>query len=311
MGLRNDPKVLIQKYDLKPNKLLGQNFLIDQNVLKKIIAAAQLTKDDLVLEVGPGLGILTEALAREAGRVVAIEKDKKMAGIVRNVLNDRNARNVEIIEGDILKFPISNFQFPNKSQIQNSKKQKYKLVANIPYYLTGRVIRKFLESGNPPSEMILMIQKEVAQRICATPPRLRQACLPTRQGFGGQAKMSLLAVSVQFYSKPKIVSFVSKNSFWPAPKVDSAILEISQNRNGVRYLFSRYLTPFLFFKVVRAGFLHPRKQLINNLTQGLKLDREQIAQALKKIGLTAEQRAETLNVEDWKKLTELLSGVLR
>ncbi len=294
MGLRNDPKVLIQKYDLKPNKLLGQNFLIDQNVLKKIIAAAQLTKDDLVLEVGPGLGILTEALAREAGRVVAIEKDKKMAGIVRNVLNDRNARNVEIIEGDILKFPISNFQFPNKSQIQNSKKQKYKLVANIPYYLTGRVIRKFLESENPPSEMILMVQAEVAQRICATPPG-----------------MSLLAVSVQFYSKPKIISFVSKNSFWPTPKVDSAILEISQNRNGVRYLFSRYLTPFLFFKVVRAGFLHPRKQLINNLTQGLKLDREQIAQALKKIGLTAEQRAETLNVEDWKKLTELLSGVLR
>jgi len=312
MSLKTDLKSLIQKYDLKPNKLLGQNFLIDQNVLKKIIAAADLSKNDTVLEIGPGLGTLTEALAREAERVIAIEKDKKMAEVVKNVLSDRNIRNVEIVEGDILKIPNTKYQT-----------QKYKVVANIPYYLTARLIRKFLEIEDPPSEMILMIQKEVAQRICARPPSLRS-------GASGQAKppkMSLLAVSVQFYAEPKIIDYVSKKSFWPAPKVDSAILKITPYATPICGFHTdntdkeicvsaselpepegrRRAFRVLFFKVVRAGFSHPRKQLIGNLSSGLKINREKISQVLKKIGTAPEQRAESLNVEDWKKLTEILN----
>lgn len=276
---KNNLFAILGKYNLKPNKLMGQNFLIDQNVLKKIIIAADLSKNDVVLEVGPGLGILTQALAKVAGRVVAIEKDKKMAAILQNILSDRNIRNVEIVEGDILKIPNT------KYKIQN-----YKVVANIPYYLTARLIRKFLESANPPIEMILMIQKEVAQRICARPP-----------------EMSILAVSVQFYAEPKIISVVSKNSFWPAPKVDSAILKISPaNTSGPQ--ISR-ITAEQFFKVVRAGFSHPRKQIIGNLAQGLKIDREKITEALKKFGLAPEQRAESFSVESWIKLTEILKPI--
>jgi len=321
------------KYNLRPNKLLGQNFLVDRGVLEKIIAAADLSKNDVVLEVGPGLGILTLELAKHAGQVVAVEKDKKMAGVVRNVLKDRNVRNVEIVEGDILKI-LDLSVIPAKAGIQDSgfriksgmtiiPRENYKLVANIPYYLTARLIRKFLESDSPPTEMILMIQKEVAQRICACPP------LAAPSGVGRRAKppeMSLLAVATQFYAEPKIISYVSKNSFWPSPKVDSAIIKITpwatlireshtdDTDNIVRVGASALTKPkgrsrafcVQFFRVVKAGFAHPRKQLINNLSAGLKIDRTKIAAALKKIGLTPEQRAETLSVDDWIKLSDSL-----
>jgi len=320
-------KDLLEKHDLKPKKLLGQNFLVDRNVLEQIIAAADLSKNDTVLEVGPGLGILTEELAKHAGRVVAVEKDKKMAEVVRTVLNDRKVKNVEIIEGDILKIKDGSFfirhpdppaggegslenarptfvgdSSPRHSGAQNDNISNYKLVANIPYYLTARLIRKFLESANPPTEMILMLQKEVAQRICAQPP-----------------KMSLLAVATQFYAEPKIISYVSKNSFWPSPKVDSAIIKMTPHRGhpeapsggeGSPAHAGRHSSEILrfaqndeknqrFFRIVKAGFAHPRKQLINNLSQGLKIDRTQIVAALKKIDLSPEQRAETLSIKDW------------
>ena len=325
---KNELKIILQKYGLRPNKLLGQNFLIDRSVLKKIIAAADLSKDDIVLEIGPGLGVLTEALAERAGQVIAVEKDKRMAEILEEKFSKSD--NVQIIFGDILKIlplglplckrgikgdleqnkilPASPAGGPNPL-LPKKGNNRYKVVANIPYYLTSHLIRKFLESNNPPQEMILMIQKEVAQRICAAPP-----------------KMSLLAVSVQFYAQPKIVSYVSKNSFWPRPKVDSAIIRITPHssplcKKGVRGDLEQNKIlpaspaggpspPFVkegadkFFKVVRAGFAHPRKQLINNLSQGLKIDRAKISATLKKIGLSPEQRAETLDVADWTKLTD-------
>ena len=324
MPFKKDLQELLKKYGLKPNKFLGQNFLIDRAVLKKIIEAADLSKADTVLEIGPGLGILTEELAKNAGGVIAVEKDKKMAEIVRNVLNDRNVRNVEIVERDILKTDISRLLFCHpearesgpkdlrrmpvmdshpreilhrRMAVQNDKHLDYKVVANIPYYLTSRLIRKFLESENPPAEMILMLQKEVAQRICARPP-----------------KMSLLAVATQFYAIAKICAIVSKKSFWPQPKVDSAIIRIApypstgsghsllpeQSDQGER-------NRRLFFEVVKAGFTHPRKQLINNLTHSLKINRFQIATALKKIGLAPQQRAESLNVNDWIRLANVLN----
>ena len=187
-------KEILAKYETKASKGLGQNFLIDKNILNKILEAADLKSDDTVLEVGPGLGTLTQELAKKAKRVIAVEKDETMIEILKETLAEY--KNVEVINEDILKYDL---------QIAD-----YKLVANIPYYLTSPLIRKFLESKNPPKEIVLMMQKEVAQRICAKP-----------------GDMSLLAVSVQFYADAKIISIVSKNCFYPAPKIDSAIIKIT------------------------------------------------------------------------------------
>ncbi len=206
-------KNLLLKYSARPSKGLGQHFLIDKKVLHKIIQAADLKPGDVILEVGPGIGILTLELAKKVKKVVAVEKDFKMIAVLKEVLRDY--KNVEIVRDDILKVNLNDFILKPKT---------YKIVANIPYYLTSHLIRKFLEIDNPPKEMILMIQKEVAQRIVARPP-----------------KMSLLAVSVQFYAKPEIITFVSKKSFWPQPKVDSAIIKITINKKQLtirqRFIF--------------------------------------------------------------------------
>ena len=271
MNLRTVKK-LLKKYDIYPSKRLGQNFLIDKGVFQKIIKAAGLSKNDIVLEIGPGIGNLTLELAKEVKKVVAIEKDKKMCEALKEVLNDLDIKNVEIINQDILKINT-------KYKTLNTK---YKLVANLPYYITSPIIRKFLEMKNQPKEMILMVQKEVAKRICAKPP-----------------KMSILAVSVQFYAKPKIISFVSKKSFWPQPKVDSAIIKITPCRPA----HAIGVNPLLFFKIVKAGFSHPRKQLINNLSKGLKIEKEKARNWLLKNKIQPSQRAETLILKDWLNLT--------
>ncbi len=270
-------KELFSKYEARPLKRLGQNFLIDKNVLQKIINAADLNKNDIVLEIGPGIGALTQELAKNTKKVIAIEKDKKMIEILKETLKDY--KNAEVIYGDVLKI----LELENYLKITKLKIKNYKVVANIPYYLTSPLIRKFLESKNPPQEIILMVQKEVAQRICSKPP-----------------DMNLLAVSVQFYAEPKIMNYVSKNCFWPAPKVDSAIIKIVPGRRTSQELF---------FKVVRAGFSQPRKQLVNNLTtlkslNGVKLDKYKVADWLLKNNTNPNQRAETLSVSDWINLTQ-------
>jgi 16S rRNA (adenine1518-N6/adenine1519-N6)-dimethyltransferase len=270
-------KELLLKYSAKPSKGLGQNFLIDKNVLDKIIDSADIKKSDVILEVGPGMGVLTQELAQEAKKVIAVEKDKIMIEILKETLNGFN--NVEIIQGDILK---------NKLQLP----KKYKLVANIPYYLTSPLIRKFLESENQPQEVILMLQKEVAQRICSKPP-----------------EMSLLAVSVQFYAESKIISYVSKNCFWPSPKIDSAIIKIVPNKPFDSAQGKKQIQRDLFFEIVKAGFSHPRKQLVNNLTSlkslnGVKLDKVKISNWLLRNNISPSQRSETLRVSDWANLTK-------
>lgn len=253
-------KELLSKYEAKPNKGLGQNFLIDKNILDKIVQAANIKNTDTVLEVGPGIGTLTQELAQKAKRVIAVEKDKSMIEILAETLS--GFTNVEVINNDILK-------------IEQSLPAGYKLVANIPYYLTSPLIRLFLEAQSKPKEIVLLVQKEVAQRICSKP-----------------GDMSLLAVSVQFYANCEIVFNVSKNSFWPIPKVDSAIIKIIP---AEKYKISAEL----FFKVVKAGFSHPRKQLIGNLSGQLNLPKEQVKDWLLKNNINSAQRAETLSVEDW------------
>jgi len=269
-------KNLLKKCKVFPSKRLGQIFLTDKVILRKFIKIANVQPKDTILEIGPGIGNLTKKLAIEANKVIAIEKDRKMIEILKETL--KNFKNIGLIAGDILKVDL---------KIYNLKPKTYKVVANLPYYIVAPTIRKFLESQNPPKEMVLIVQKEVAQKICAKVP-----------------KMNLLAVSVQFYANPEINSFIPKKSFWPQPKVDGAILKISNIKNQ-----KLKINKDLFFKIVRAGFSHPRKQLVNNLSKELKVEKEKIKDWLLKNKIQPTQRAETLSIQDWKNLAKSFSFI--
>jgi len=265
----------LKKYKIRPNKRMGQNFLISKTVLKKIIKAGNLKSSDIVLEIGPGLGILTKELSKRVKRVIAIEKDKKLADILKKELDNNGIKNVKIIQGDILK--IGNWKLIENWKL---KIENFKVVANLPYYITAPVIRMFLESERPPKLMVLMVQKEVGKRICAKPP-----------------KMSKLAVFSQFYGRPKIIGIVSKKCFWPQPKVDSLILQIRPLLNPDRKLIAADRK--LFSKIVRAGFSQPRKQLINNLSKSLEISREKVGKWFEKNKIQPTQRAESLTLQNW------------
>ena len=277
-------KELLAKYETYASKGLGQNFLIDKNVLRKIVLAGDIAPTDIILEVGPGLGVLTQELAPLAKKIIAVEKSASMQNILKETLADY--KNIEIIDADIL-------TLNPESYILNP----YKVIANIPYYLTSPLIRKFLEIETPPQEIVLMIQKEVAQRICAP-----------------VGKMSLLAVSVQFYADVKIVSYVSKNCFWPAPKIDSAIIKIIPHKPFDSAQGKKQISHDLFFEIVKAGFSQPRKQLGGNFSKFFppkadqpgaeKLKKEGIESWLLKNNIKPTQRAQTLSIQDWINLTQ-------
>lgn len=263
-------KQLLQKYGLSPNKVLGQNFLTDENAVSQLVESANISKDDAVIEVGPGTGVITKELAKYAGRVLAVEKDPKMVELLRSEF--KNEKNVTIIEGDILTFDIKNLNL-----LENSG---YKLVGNPPYYLTARLFRCFLEKKDiPPSSISLIIQKEVAQKISSKPPR-----------------MNLLAVSVQLYGEAKTVKKISRGCFWPQPDVDSAILTVSNIKKPA-------VNEKEFFRIVRAGFSSPRKQLVRNLSTQSGMSKEETEKWLLASGIDPKRRAETLTIEEWAKLT--------
>ncbi len=269
--LLSETKALLRRFGLKARKGLGQHFLIDSKVLETIVLAAELTTDDTVIEVGPGLGILTEELLRRARRVISVELDEKLASILQRRLSSFD--NLKVISGDILKLDPS-------SLVEGAT---YKVVANLPYYITSPVLRHFLEASKKPSLMVVMVQREVAEAIAATP-----------------GKMSLLSISVQFYARPQIVSLVPPESFYPRPEVDSAILKIE--------LYPKPLFEVTsvdsFFELVRAGFTSPRKQIANSLAKGLKLPKEEILALLEKAGISPKRRAESLSLEEWRRLFE-------
>ena len=291
-------KNLIGKYGIKPNKRMGQNFLLDESVLEKIIVAADISPKEMILEIGPGLGVLTFELAKRAKQVIAIEKDKKLAEILNHELKIKNIKNVEIVNDDILKIPIRQLadQISNQAPRLPAGRQNpnYKIVANIPYYLTSPIIRKFLETENKPEAMILMVQKEVAQRICAKP-----------------GQMSILSVAVQFYGWPEIVDYVSKKSFYPQPKVDSAIIKIVPKEIPE-------IDTKKFFKLIRTGFSAKRKFLINNLSSKIQRPPASPSEAgwakskfqniFAEIGLDEKIRAENLTISDWLKLYAVLKN---
>jgi 16S rRNA (adenine1518-N6/adenine1519-N6)-dimethyltransferase len=260
-------KRLLASHDLHARKGLGQNFLIDGNILKKIAAAAELTPADTVIEVGPGLGVLTEILVEQAGKVIAVELDTNLANILK--ANFAGSAKFTIVNEDILKV---------KPQDILTGITEYKVVANLPYYITSAVIRYFLEAPVKPSVLVLMVQKEVAKQITALP-----------------GEMSLLSVSVQLYGKPTQVSKVAAGCFYPAPNVDSAILRIDVYPQAK--IASEEVTGF--FDIARAGFSANRKQLPNSLSNGLKRPKEEIIPLLEKAKIDPKRRAETLTIDEW------------
>jgi len=269
-------KRLLRQSGLRAKKGLGQHFLIDEKTLETIVIAAELSPEDIVIEVGPGLGVLTIELARRAGKVIAVELDTKLASLLKRRL--ASLPNVNIVNADIL----------NVSPTQLlGEENNYKVVANLPYYVTSPILRYFVEASPKPSLMVVMVQKEVGEAIAASP-----------------GKMSLLTVSLQVYSKPKIVSYVSSQSFYPPPKVDSAIVR-----------FDLFPEPAVkvtdidsFFKVVRCGFSSPRKQLRNSLAHGLEVKPAEVGLLLEKARIEPQRRAETLSLEEWARLYEVLAA---
>ncbi|MGQ9626577.1 MAG: 16S rRNA (adenine(1518)-N(6)/adenine(1519)-N(6))-dimethyltransferase RsmA [Anaerolineae bacterium] len=265
---------LLREFDLHPRKKLGQNFLLAEGILRKILAAAEVGPEDTVLEVGAGPGTLTRLLAERAGRVVAIELDSGLAKVLAHTL--RAYHNVEIVEGDILALEPARLVAPAAT---------YKVVANLPYYITSAALRHLLEAEIRPRLMVVTVQYEVAQRLLARP-----------------GEMSLLAVSVQFYGRPKLVARVPAGAFYPRPEVDSAIVRID-------------LHPALplavgdlvrFFTLVRAGFAQKRKQLRNSLAAGLALPALEMEAALRQAGIDPKRRPQSLSLEEWKRLYQAL-----
>jgi len=264
---------LLRQTGIRPKKRLGQHFLVDEAILNTILVAAELSSEDVVIEIGPGLGVLTAELARRAGKVIAVELDTKLASLLKRKL--ASVPNVNVINADILKV--------SPSQLLETKGD-YKVVANLPYYITSPILRHFVEASPKPSLMVVMVQKEVGNAIVA-----------------GPGEMSLLAVSLQVYSKPKIVSYVSSQSFYPPPKVDSAIVRfdlLPQPAVKVADING-------FFQVVKCGFSSPRKQLHNSLAQGMGVKPAEVAPLLERAGIESQRRAETLSLEEWARLYEV------
>jgi len=298
MDILNRTKEICRLYNINPSRSKGQNFLVNEKVYGEIIAAANLTKDDVVLEVGPGLGILTAKLAEKAGRVIAVELDDKLAKYLQDGLANSEVDNIEVINENILDFDIKKI-FSTKSlthpvsrgAIHPSRGGDFKVVANLPYNITSVFIRRFLTAEQQPEEMILMLQKEVAERICAKP-----------------GDMSLLALGVQFFAEPEIIAKVLKEDFWPMPQVDSAIIRIRAKNKEQRALAAesaeRDSAEAIFFRLAKFGFSAKRKMLKNNLAGGLHIAPAEAEKMLVAAGLNPKIRAEDLSVEDWKKIIE-------
>lgn len=262
---------LLREYDLSPRKSLGQNFLVDHGALEKVVDAAEIEPIDVVLEIGAGLGSLTRFLSAAARKVVAVELDSKLIPILETVLGSEG--NVELVYGDILKLDPTRL----------ISVDQYLVVANIPYYITSAIFRHLLAAKRKPRRIVMTIQKEVAQRICAEP-----------------GDMSLLALSVQVFGKARIVAKISAGSFYPAPNVDSAVIRVDLYPNPL-VDESKLDT---FFQLSRAGFGQKRKMLRKSLAAGLSLPVAVAEEMLIKNDIDPTRRAETLSIEEWGKLTE-------
>ncbi len=270
-----DVRRLLEQWDLRPSKGLGQNFLVNPAVLEKIVAAAELTPDNAVLEIGAGLGTMTELLARDAGHVVAVELDQRLIPVLQDVLSGLD--NVTLVQGDILALdPVA---------LVGGLDLQYQVVANLPYYITSAVLRHLLEASLKPQRIVITVQREVAERIVAKP-----------------GKMSLLAVSVQFYGRPQLLFRIKPGSFYPSPEVESAVVRVDVHEKPIAPVEETDA----FFRVVRAGFSQRRKQLRNTLSAGLRRAPTEVATKLEKVGVDPRRRAETLGLQEWVRVARVL-----
>ena len=265
-------KSLMQKNNLWAKKGLGQNFLIDEKAFDMIIGAADLKPSDNVIEVGPGTGFLTEKLIEKAGCVIAVEYDANMVRLLEKRFKD--VKNLTIIHSDIL-----------RTKDYGLRTKLYKVVANIPYYITSPLIKHFLQSDLQPEMMVLLVQKEVAEKVC---------------GITGK---SLITIETQLFGKPEIIGIVPSSSFYPAPKVDSAILKID--------VFKKPLVPENqlsdFLRIVKFGFSQKRKKLSNALGAGLHIAPSEIAEIIRSADVDPDFRPESLDIDDWKRLAMALT----
>ena len=265
-------KRLMARHGIHPNQGLGQHLLISRRALNAVVNAAELSPDDNVLEVGAGPGVLTRELAERARRVVAVELDRAVLPVLRETTAD--LPNVEIIPRNLLEV--------QPEEVFGA--EPYKLVANLPYYITSLILRYLLESTNPPRMLVVMVQREVAERLVAEP-----------------GEMSLLALSVQFYGAPRIVAYVPATAFYPPPKVDSAVVRVDLHPSPLLDAATREL----FFELIHAGFAEKRKQIHNSLTRHLSAPRETISRWLSDAGIDPMRRAQTLSLEEWLHLTRV------
>ena len=269
---------LLREHGLSPRKGLGQNFLIDSAALRKLVEAAEVEAQSDVLEIGPGVGSLTAELARSAGRVTAVEIDANLIPVLRQVL--ATYPNVHLVHGDILEIDLDALQLT----------PGYLVVANIPYYITSAIIRRLLEAPVRPARMVLTVQREVAERLAAAP-----------------GDLSLLAVSVQFYGQPQIVTKLNPAAFWPRPDVESAVVRIDVYPTPIVEVPSEQA----FFRVVRAGFSQKRKQLRNAISSGMSVNKARADELLLGSGIDPSRRAETLTLEEWAALTRAFNEIGR
>jgi 16S rRNA (adenine1518-N6/adenine1519-N6)-dimethyltransferase len=286
-----DTLSLLRKYGFHPRKSLGQNFLIDSTAPHRIAESADLTADDTVLEIGAGLGALTYELGQRCHRVYAVETDPHLVAILQHELAPY--KNIKIVEKDILKLdPASVLDMHPPSiqpQLWGSLIQNYVVVANLPYYITAAVMRHIFESTIRPDRMVVTVQREVAQRMIAQP-----------------GEMSLLSISTQFYSLPRIVMRLKRGAFSPPPKVESAVVRMDLYDNPPVVAGNIEL----FFDIVKAGFSQKRKQLRNSLAAGLHLHTSVIEKVLAKCEVDHTRRAETLSLEEWSGVYQSLSSYI-
>ena len=279
MNLEQETKYIMNKYNITANKGYGQNFLIDEFTIQEIVNKAEVSKEDLIIEIGPGLGSLTSLLLEHAGKVICIELDKKMI----NLLNDRFSLydNFELINQDILKVNL------HELIKQNSNFKNVKVVANLPYYITTPIIMKLLEDKLNLKSITVMVQKEVALRLAEKP--------------GGKETGSI-TYSINYYTNPEIILDVSKEYFLPSPKVDSAVLKLNVlDKPRIKVQDEKF-----FFKIIKTSFLQKRKTLINSLANNSIASKETLEKILNSLNIDTRIRAEELSLEDFANITDCL-----
>lgn len=286
-----DVRAIIKQYDIRPIRSLGQNFLVNKQIQKRIIEAADLQKDDLIIEIGAGLGILSKEISKKAGALVAVEIDKYLIPTLKEVLKD--CKNVRIINEDILRLDIKN-DIILKVSSENEKKgfvpEHTKAIGNLPYYITTPIIMKLLENDLGIEDIVFMVQKEVAQRITASP---------------GTKEYGSLSLAVQYYSRAEILFNVPPSAFYPKPKVDSSVIKLTIYKTPP----IKVIDKILFFKIIRASFGQRRKTLQNALYNSklVSIDKNKIRDILTELGIKENARGETLSMNEFALLSNKLS----